>query len=104
MSPAATSEDVFSAIADPTRRRILELLGRRPEAVGELAARFDISRPAISKHLRVLSEAGLVRAEADGRRNIYALEPAPFAAVRDWLDGFWNERLALLKRLSEGDA
>jgi DNA-binding transcriptional ArsR family regulator len=104
MNPTAASEDVFSAIADPTRRRILELLAAQPEAVGDLAARFDISRPAISKHLRVLSEAGLVRAEADGRRNIYALEPAPFAAVRDWLDGFWNERLMLLKRLSEGDA
>jgi DNA-binding transcriptional ArsR family regulator len=104
VSPAAASEDVFSAIADPTRRRILELLGERPQAVGELAARFEVSRPAISKHLRVLSEAGLVRAQADGRRNIYALQPEPFATVRDWLDGFWNERLVLLKRLSEGDA
>jgi DNA-binding transcriptional ArsR family regulator len=104
MDRTAAPEDVFSAIADPTRRRILELLGERPEAVGDLAARFAVSRPAISKHLRVLSEAGLVRAEPEGRRNIYALEPAPFAAVREWLDGFWNERLLLLKRLSEGDA
>lgn len=104
MQAVSPSEDVFSAIADPTRRRILELLGQHPEAVSDLAARFDISRPAISKHLRVLSEAGLVRAEADGRRNIYALQPEPFAAVRDWLDGFWNERLVLLKRLSEGDS
>ena len=62
------------------------------------------SRPAISKHLRVLTDAGLVRATAEGRRNIYALQPEPFAAVRDWLDGFWNERLSLLKRISVGDA
>jgi DNA-binding transcriptional ArsR family regulator len=104
MDPATASEDVFSAIADPTRRRILELLSERPEAVQDLAARFDVSRPAISKHLRVLAEAGLVRAQADGRRNIYALQAEPFEAVRQWLDGFWNERLMLLKRLSEGDA
>lgn len=104
MSPAPATEDVFSAIADPTRRRILELLGRQPEAVQDLAARFAISRPAISKHLRVLSAAGLVRAEAAGRRNIYALQPEPFAEVRGWLDGFWTEKLSLLKRLAEGDA
>jgi DNA-binding transcriptional ArsR family regulator len=103
VQPAAT-EDVFSAIADPTRRRILELLAQRPEAVGELAARFDISRPAISKHLRVLGEAGLVRADAAGRRNIYALQPGAFGEVRAWLDGFWSERLAPFKRISEGGA
>ncbi len=96
-------EDVFAAIADPTRRRILEFLAERPEAVQDLAGRFEISRPAISKHLRVLSNAGLVAAETIGRRNIYALRPEPFSDVRDWLDGFWNARLGLLKRLAEGD-
>jgi len=104
MAPQLGPDDVFSAIADPTRRRILELLAERPEAVGELAARFAISRPAISKHLKVLGEAGLVRAEADGRRNIYALQPDALVEVRAWLDGLWNEKLMLLKRLAEGDA
>ncbi|HEV7386391.1 MAG TPA: metalloregulator ArsR/SmtB family transcription factor [Phenylobacterium sp.] len=104
MDPPIAPEEVYSAIADPTRRRILELLSERPEAVQDLAARFEVSRPAISRHLRVLSEAGLVRVQADGRRNIYALQPEPFETVRQWLDGFWNARLTLLKRLSEGDA
>lgn len=100
----APTDAVFTAIADPTRRRILELLDRQGEAVGELAARFEVSRPAISKHLKVLSDAGLVRARRTGRNNVYELEPAPFAAVRDWLDGFWTQRLNALKRLAEGDA
>lgn len=88
MNPSTRPEPVFAAIADPTRRRILEMLGNGPEAVQDIADRFDISRPAISRHLRVLADAGLVRARAEGRRNVYALEPEPFAAVRDWLDGF----------------
>ncbi|MGH6910480.1 MAG: ArsR/SmtB family transcription factor [Phenylobacterium sp.] len=104
MSAAEPAEPVFAAIADPTRRRILEMLRSQPEAVQDIADRFDISRPAISRHLRVLTEAGLVQSRAEGRHNVYALQPEPFAAVRDWLDGFWNERLSLLKRISEGDA
>ena len=104
MNPSEPAEPVFAAIADPTRRRILEMLRSQPEAVQDIADRFDISRPAISKHLRVLTDAGLVQSRPEGRRNVYALQPEPFAAVRDWLDGFWNERLTLLKRISEGDA
>jgi DNA-binding transcriptional ArsR family regulator len=80
------------------------MLRSQPEAVQDIADRFDISRPAISKHLRVLADAGLVQVRSEGRRNVYALQSEPFAAVRDWLDGFWNERLSLLKRISEGDA
>src|SRR5437763_14218058 len=104
MQPPPLPEDVFGAIADPNRRRILQLLARRPESVEDLAAHFDVSRPAISRHLKILSAAGLVRREPAGRRNIYTLQPEPFAQVRGWLDGFWTERLSLLKRLAEGDA
>ena len=97
-------ERIFAAIADPTRRTVIRLLSERPRAVEALAARFEISRPAISRHLRVLGEAGLVSCSRRGRRNIYRLEPEPLEAVRQWLDGFWRDRLVTLKRLAEGDS
>ena len=97
-------ERIFAAIADPTRRRMIRLLSERPRAVEAIAAGFEISRPAISKHLRVLGEAGLVSSSRRGRRNIYRLEPEPLEAVRQWLDGFWRDRLVTLKRLAEGDS
>lgn len=96
--------NVFDAIADPTRRAILARLAERAEAVEGIAARFPMSRPAISKHLRVLLDAGLVRREPHGRENIYRIQPTPLAEVRTWLDAIWNEKLVLLKRLSEGDS
>ncbi|UXN73072.1 metalloregulator ArsR/SmtB family transcription factor [Devosia sp. A8/3-2] len=77
---------IFIALADPTRCRIIELLRAGPSPVHRLAAEFDISRPAISRHLRVLREAGLIREEKSGRENLYALQVKRLAPVRKWLD------------------
>jgi DNA-binding transcriptional ArsR family regulator len=95
------SQPAFHAIADPTRRRILAVLAKEPLAVERLAEAFPVSRPAISKHLRVLREAGLVSCEAQGRTNVYRMDPEPLAAVRGWIEGLWAERLTLLKQLAE---
>lgn len=79
--------DVFSAVADPVRRDILTLLAARPVAAGVVAQAFgDISRPAVSRHLRVLREAGLVRAETRGRRRFYAATTSPLGEIIDWID------------------
>ena len=90
---------VFDALADPTRRRLLELLATGERSAGELAGQFDISRPGVSRHLRVLREAGLVRARGAGQRRLYSVDPAPLAEVEEWLDrwrGFWAQRLDAL--------
>jgi DNA-binding transcriptional ArsR family regulator len=85
--------DVFTALGDPTRRTIFERLASRPSAVGELASTLPISRPAVSQHLRVLKDAGLVREVAAGTRRIYRLDPRGIAAMRDWLDAHWAAAL-----------
>ena len=87
----------ISALADATRCRVLELLREQPRPVHDLAAAFDISRPAISRHLKVLKDAGLVREEKHGRENVYALETAELIAVDRWLTGFWNSRIGSQK-------
>ena len=89
------------AIADPIRRRVLELVRDREVAAGDLAAEFDVSRPAVSRHLRVLREAGLVRERREGRLRLYRADPAPLAELREWLERYWDERLAALKELAE---
>ena len=89
----------FEALADPTRRTIVELLAERELSAGELAARFPTSRPAVSRHLRVLREQGLVQARSEGRRRLYALDPEPLAELDEWLTryrGFWANRLDAL--------
>jgi DNA-binding transcriptional ArsR family regulator len=89
----------FAALADPTRRTIVELLSEGERSAGELAAEFETSRPAVSRHLRVLREHGLVSAREHGRRRLYALEPAPLAELVDWLShdrAFWTNRLDAL--------
>ncbi|MEV6844031.1 metalloregulator ArsR/SmtB family transcription factor [Actinoplanes sp. NPDC051411] len=78
-------DEVAGAIADPVRREILLMLRDEPLTAGQIAGRFEISRPAISRHLRVLREAGLVRDEADGRRRVYTLVTAPLDELTDWL-------------------
>jgi DNA-binding transcriptional ArsR family regulator len=85
--------DGLSALGDPTRRVIFENLSERPWAVGELAEVLPVSRPAVSHHLRVLKEAGLVTEHAEGTRRIYRLNPDGVAALRDQLDTFWNRAL-----------
>lgn len=88
MEPNDDELAVFRAIADPTRRRLLEALRGGPLSVNRLAASFPVSRPAISKHLRCLREAGLVSEERQGRRRIYRLRAQALVEVRGWVDGF----------------
>ena len=104
MHASVPHQAVFDAIADPTRRDILAILVERPAGVEEIAARFPITRPAISRHLKLLLQAGLVARRESGRTNIYRLEPEPLEAVRTWMDTIWQGRLALLKRIAEGDS
>ncbi|HVH68368.1 MAG TPA: metalloregulator ArsR/SmtB family transcription factor [Gemmatimonadales bacterium] len=96
---AASLDAVYSALGDRTRRAILTRLAAREHTVGELAEPFAVSRPAISKHLRVLERAGLVRRTRQGRRSRCRLEPKPLAAAARWLEHhrrFWEDRLARL--------
>jgi DNA-binding transcriptional ArsR family regulator len=103
MPDTKTSKDVFRAIADPTRRAILDRLRAGPANAGALAADFRSSRPAISKHLRVLREARLVTVL--GREQVYTVDPVPLQSVAGWLEGyraFWQSSLDRLKRHLEG--
>ena len=91
--------NALAALADPTRRRIVELLSERERSAGEIAAEFRTSRPAVSRHLRVLREQGLVRSREEGQRRVYRLEPAPLAELDEWLAGYrayWANRLDAL--------
>ncbi len=90
-----------AAIADPIRRRVLELVRDAEVPAGEIAAHFPVSRPAVSRHLRVLREAGLVQERRVGRERLYRADPEPLAELRAWLDGYWAGRLDALKRLAE---
>jgi DNA-binding transcriptional ArsR family regulator len=95
------SVDPFRAIADPTRRAVLEYLAGRPHGVNELVEHFDITRPAISKHLRILREARVVRERRQGRNRIYELNPEGLSALREYFDKFWTEALDAFKRAAE---
>jgi DNA-binding transcriptional ArsR family regulator len=86
--------DAWNALGDSSRRAIVECLAERPRAVGELADALPISRPAVSQHLKVLKDAGLVAERVAGTRRIYRLNPAGVAAMRDQLDTYWNRALA----------
>lgn len=87
----------FEALADPTRRRIVELVSERERSAGEIADAFQISRPGVSRHLRVLREQGVLSARTDGARRLYALETRGLAEVDDWLHRFWTNRLDALE-------
>jgi len=89
------------ALADPTRRRIFEKISRRPSAVRDLARAMPVSRPAVSQHLKILSLAGLVSAEARGARRIYRLDRRGVAVMRHYFDQFWNQALADFKVAAE---
>ena len=91
----------LAALGDPTRQAIVELLATGPMAVGELAARLPVSRPAVSQHLRVLKEAGLVSDTAAGTRRLYRLDPTGADAVHTYLDRYWNRTLEAFKRAVE---
>jgi DNA-binding transcriptional ArsR family regulator len=93
----------FAALADPTRRQIFERLGQRSRAVGELAAGLPVSRPAVSQHLKVLAEAGLVSHQRQGVRRVYRLDPRGLEMMRAYLDRFWDRALAAFKAAAEED-
>lgn len=89
----------LEALADPIRRHIVELLAERERDAGEIASHFDVSRPAVSRHLRVLREHGLVQARGEAQRRVYSLDPAPLEEIDAWLAhyrGFWTNRLDAL--------
>src|SRR3954468_16034198 len=99
----AYQSDGFTALADPTRRSIFERLAEQPSAVGELADALPVSRPAVSQHLKVLKDAGLVVDQAAGTRRIYRLDPDGGDAPRAYLATFWNHALTAFKRAVEQD-
>ncbi|HEU5137671.1 MAG TPA: metalloregulator ArsR/SmtB family transcription factor [Steroidobacteraceae bacterium] len=92
---------IFVALADPSRREIFERVARSPCAVGELADALPISRPAVSQHLKVLKDAGLLKSESQGTRNVYYLDAQGIVAMRKYLDGFWGGALESFKAVAE---
>jgi DNA-binding transcriptional ArsR family regulator len=84
----------FAALSDPTRRQVFERLADGPRAVGDLAEGLPVSRPAVSQHLKVLKEAGLVTDRAEGTRRVYQIDPQGLGQLRAWLDRFWDAALA----------
>ncbi|HKU69168.1 MAG TPA: metalloregulator ArsR/SmtB family transcription factor [Candidatus Baltobacteraceae bacterium] len=102
-----TLDRVFGALADPTRRRIVERLSRRSLTIGEIAAEFDISQPAISKHVRVLEASGLLQRRIEGRVHHCALSPAAMESASKWLDkqrAYWNASLDRLDAVLANEA
>jgi DNA-binding transcriptional ArsR family regulator len=96
-----TNGHPLDALGDATRRQVFELLRGGPRSVGELAAELPVSRPAVSQHLRVLEDAGLVSHRREGTRHLYELEQGGVAELRAWVDGFWDEALARFKAAAE---
>src|SRR5215211_2670079 len=93
----ANGADMMTALGDPTRQAIFDRLSDGPQAVGELAAELPVSRPAVSQHLKVLKEAGLVIDRPDGTRRLYQLNPTGIEAMRAYFDTFWNQALTAFK-------
>jgi DNA-binding transcriptional ArsR family regulator len=93
----------LDALGDPTRRAVFERLARGPRAVGEIAKGLPVSRPAVSQHLKVLKDAGLVTDRPDGNRRLYAVDPDGVQVLRDYFDQFWDEALAAFKEAAERD-
>lgn len=105
-STASRDEATFQALADPTRRAVLDLLRRGSQPAGQIASAFTVSRPAISKHLRLLRRAHLVREHREGRNRVYQLNPEPLRAVDSWLEQyrvFWTDNLNSLKAFVEAE-
>lgn len=105
-SPVQMTEATFQALADPTRRAVLDLLRRGSQPAGQIAEAFPVSRPAISKHLRLLRRAHLVREHREGRHRVYQLNPEPLRAVDSWIEqyrSFWSVSLNSLKAFVEAE-
>jgi DNA-binding transcriptional ArsR family regulator len=110
MARAATTSDAFNAVAEPRRRQILGLLAQGELSVGELVDRLDLAQPAVSKHLQVLRNVGVVEAREDGRRRVYRLDGSALKPIHDWVRQFeqtWSERFdaldAVLIDLKDGE-
>jgi DNA-binding transcriptional ArsR family regulator len=103
---SAPKHDIFQAIADPTRRKLLRLLAEKELPIAEISSHFPMSRTAVSKHLRILSEAELVSRRKSGREQRYKLNPAPLLELKQWLsfyEQFWDNKLAMLKHYVENE-
>lgn len=98
------AERVLDALGDPTRRLVFKRLRNRARSVRDIAEGMDVSRPAVSQHLKVLKAAGLVVVRAEGTRRLYGVDPRGIEAVRDWLNGFWDETLMAFKKAAEREA
>jgi DNA-binding transcriptional ArsR family regulator len=101
MATALRIERALDALGDPTRRAVFRRLREGNRSVREIADGMKVSRPAVSQHLKVLKSAGLIGVRVDGARRLYGIDPHGIEALRDWLDGFWNEALAAFKRAAE---
>jgi DNA-binding transcriptional ArsR family regulator len=97
-------DSALAALADPTRRRVFERLRSGPKSVGVIARGLPVSRPAVSQHLKVLKEAGLVREEAQGTRRVYEIDPKGLGVLRAWLDRFWDDALEAFRAEAEKTA
>jgi DNA-binding transcriptional ArsR family regulator len=98
------ADRVLDALGDPTRRQVFKRLRGGSHSVGEIAEGMDVSRPAVSQHLKVLRAAGLVMARAEGTRRLYTVDARGIQALRRWLDGFWEKALGAFKEAAERDA
>jgi DNA-binding transcriptional ArsR family regulator len=96
-----TYEVALTALADPTRRRVFERLKAGPQPVGTISRGMPVSRPAVSQHLKVLKEAGLVADRPEGTRRVYYIDPDGLGALRGWLDQFWDQALAAFRAEAE---
>jgi DNA-binding transcriptional ArsR family regulator len=94
----------LDALADPTRRAVFERVAKKPAAVGAIAEDLPVSRPAVSQHLKILKDAGLVSETAQGTRRIYRIDPRGLGALRQWLDGFWAATLADFQAYADSQA
>ena len=93
--------DVFAVLADPTRRQLIELLHGGERSVGDLVRKVAIEQPGVSRHLRILSDAGLVKVRPDGQRRLYSLRPEPLQEAEEWMHRYAHEQAERLKRLAE---
>src|SRR3954449_2066421 len=98
------AQEILSALGDPTRQAILDLLLEGPQPVGELAALLPVSRPAVSQHLKVLKEVGVVVARKEGTRRVYRVDPAGLAPLRAYLERFWTKNLVAFAHYAEEQA
>jgi DNA-binding transcriptional ArsR family regulator len=99
-----SADQAFDALGDPTRRRVFTSLRQGKRSVGEIAEGMNVTRPAVSQHLKVLKEAGLVTVRAEGTRRLYSVDTAAIEALRSWLDGFWDDALNAFQKAAEKEA